>query len=75
VTSVYKAAIESHEQILIRRIVHWRNSPEYKLASNIPQIIKLNIQLPYIYNVNNALYFIIDLQSIKCQEKHKDMLL
>jgi hypothetical protein len=54
--------------ISVRPIINRCNSPAYKLAIYLTQILKENTQLPSRYNITNTLHLITNLQNLNINE-------
>jgi hypothetical protein len=52
----------------IRPIINWKNAPAYGLAKLLTEILRKHLQLPNVYNIQNTIHLITELQSIEVNE-------
>jgi hypothetical protein len=70
------ATIKLHKQdMLIRPIIIWRNTPAYKLAEHLTHMLCNYLPLPYVYNICNSVHLIIDLENMGINENMQICLL
>jgi hypothetical protein len=59
------------DNIPIRPIVNWKNSPGYKLAQLVTSTLSTTLQLPYAFNINNTLSLMQSLNNIEINSNTK----
>ena len=66
-TLVLRVLIKVHkEDTPIRLIVNFRNAPNYNIAKMMANILMKYIPLPSVYNIQNSVELIKDLENIPC---------
>jgi hypothetical protein len=65
-------AIKLHKDIApIRPVVNYRDAPSYYIAKITADLLKINFELPFEYNIKNSIQCAENIKELNIQPTHK----